>query len=107
VINRDSETFAGGANDVGAQSSCDLDDVIVCLVEVSGCPLCTIGSPAPPVLAACILFVCLGFPGVPIATALADIGCLNLAGCATSEVIDIASDLVDEYGDDIPNPSPF
>jgi hypothetical protein len=102
VTDHHTEQFSGESGGFTTQSGCDQDDVVFCVVEAIACIPCAAAVASGPLLAACIIFVCLGFPAVPIATALADIGCTNIAGCAAAEVVDIASDLVDEYGDDIP-----
>ncbi|ELY79339.1 hypothetical protein C488_04277 [Natrinema pellirubrum DSM 15624] len=102
VTDRQTESFSGGSREVGAQASCDQDDVVFCVIEASSCLPCAAATATGPLLAVCILFVCLGFPAVPIATALADIGCTNVAGCTADAAIDIMSDLADELGDEIP-----
>jgi len=102
VTERKTEEFLGGSQDIGTHASCDADDVIVCVIEAQSCWPCLIAGVSGPVALACWFFVCLGFPGEPIATILADVGCLNLAGCAVDEVTDIVDYILDEFGDQIP-----
>ncbi|AXR76156.1 hypothetical protein [Natrarchaeobaculum sulfurireducens] len=102
VTDRDTEHFSGGSGEFGTQSSCDQDDVVFCVIEAVSCLPCAAATATGPLLAVCILFVCLGFPAVPIATILADIGCTNVAGCTASAAADIMSDLADDLGDQVP-----
>lgn len=102
VTDRETEDFSGSSQGVSAQASCDQNDVIFCLIEMSSCATCAITSMAPPVLAACLIIVCAGFPHVQLVTILADIGCTSLLMCGGEEAADIAGDIVDEYGDEVP-----
>ncbi|WP_367176311.1 hypothetical protein [Haloarcula rubripromontorii] len=102
VTDRQTEHFSGESRGIGTQASCDQDDVVFCVVEAIACLPCAAATASGPLLAVCILFVCLGFPAVPIATALADIGCTNVAGCTADAAVDIMSDLADELGDQVP-----
>jgi len=102
VTEHKTEHFSGGSGEISAQSSCDQDDVVFCIIELSSCIPCGFASVTGPVFAACIMFVCLGFPAVPIATALADIGCASLISCGAEEAVEIAGDIIDEYGDEVP-----
>lgn len=102
VTDRETEHFSGSSQGIGVQSSCDSDDVVFCIVEAIGCLPCAAAVGGGPLLAVCFLFVCLGFPGLPIATYLTDIGCLNIAGCTADATVDIVDDLIDQYADQIP-----
>lgn len=104
VTDRQTEHFSGSSqgNGMQTQASCDQDDVIFCIIELASCAPCGITSMAGPVLAACLIVVCAGFPHVQLVTFLADIGCTSLLVCGGEEAADIAGDIVDEYGDEIP-----
>jgi len=102
VTSRETEHFSESSQDISAQSSCDQDDVVFCIIELASCVPCGFASVTGPVFAACIMFVCLGYPAVPIATFLADIGCQSLISCGAEEAVDIAGDIIDEYGDEVP-----
>lgn len=90
-------------NDVTTEATCDdqlMTDIVWCLIDYSDCALCTIGSPAPPVFAACIIIVCFDGGLSAVMEFLTDYGCISGAqrGYACLE------QLVDNYGSDIPDP---
>lgn len=101
VTDRHSEQFA--PEGIETQGFCNADDVIFCVINAVSCWPCAVAvGGGPKVFAACMIFVCLGFPAQPIAEIMADIGCANVAGCTIDEITDIISDLLDKYEDDIP-----
>lgn len=71
---------------VSAQS-CDCNDeaadLLYCVYQAQACLGCFIfGIPAPPVAAACIIFVCVGGTGGILLTFIANLGCTDVdAGC--------------------------
>ncbi|AGB15520.1 hypothetical protein Halru_0898 [Halovivax ruber XH-70] len=102
ITDRETTHFSGSSNGTGVQSSCDQDDIIFCIVEAVGCVPCGLTVSAPPVFVACAFLVCLGFPAVPVATILADIGCFNVGQCTGEAVVDIVTDIIDEFADQVP-----
>lgn len=78
------ERFEPGS-DVSIQSHCDCGDtagdIILCVYGFWSCGGCFIGWPAPPIMVACMLAVCIGSGGA-LMSLLADAGCSDLQGCA-------------------------
>jgi hypothetical protein len=106
------KTVYDGSNSFGTQSisttstsasACEKIpfDLIYCIVtNAPQCLACTIGSPAPPVLGACLLIVCLNAGLAIVEEVLSDIGCLS----AGQNSVACAKKLINKYGDQIPEP---
>lgn len=90
-------TRSAGDTPVLLETLCDCDkamaDVIFCVYQAAGCLSCFIGSPAPPVLIACLILVCAGGTGGVFLSLLGNLGCLPPSdrvtrGCV-SDCIDV------------------
>lgn len=79
-------------------------DILFCVMNYADCALCTLGSPAPPVYAACWVIICLDGGVSAAAEVLLDFGCLSGFGRSGACIENVLGNFVNEYGDDIPSP---
>lgn len=101
VVSEATYTESDVASDISTSAGCDdetLFDIVYCIIDYSDCALCSLGSPAPPVLAACILIVCLDGGLFLIVEKLADFGC----SAAAKGGVECLQSLIDQYGDEVP-----
>jgi hypothetical protein len=88
-------TYERSVSAQGCDCGNEAADLIYCAYQAGSCLSCFIGSPVPPVLAACIVFVCVGGTGGVLLTFIADLGCTDVdPGCVQDCAESVWDDLV-------------
>lgn len=101
VVDETTYTESHLRSEVFPQAECSGDimiDLVWCIIDYSDCTFCWIGSPAPPVFAACIVIVCFDGGLALLLEVLMDHGC----SAAAIGGVDCLQQLIDQYGDKIP-----
>lgn len=101
VVDETTCTESDLRSEVSAQAECSADlmiDLVWCIIDYADCWLCSFGSPAPPVFAACIVIVCFDGSLALVVEYLTDFGC----SAAITGGVDCLQQLIDQYGDLIP-----
>ncbi|WP_135829938.1 hypothetical protein [Halorussus halobius] len=78
VAERDVRSHGDDVSTAGCDCDDEAADLIYCVYQAGSCLSCFVGSPVPPVLAACIVFVCAGGTGGVPLTFVADLGCTDV-----------------------------
>ena len=91
----ETQTYERGPSARACDCGNEAADLIYCVYQAGSCLSCFIGSPVPPVLAACIVFVCVGGTGGVLLTFIADLGCTDVdPGCVQDCAESVWDDLV-------------